>query len=83
MKYFLIVLLVLSLTACFPMSDEIATRALKAQGMTDITFDGMAIFGCGENDIFRKKFTAKSTSGVVTSGVVCGGVFKGATVRID
>jgi len=84
MSRLMIVLLLASLlTACLPMSDERATRALEAAGMTNISLGGMAIFGCGEKDTFRKSFTATSANGQRVEGVVCGGLLKGATVRID
>lgn len=76
-------LLAVSLTACFPMKDETARRALESQGLTDIQFHGIALIGCGEKDMFRKKFTATTMHGTAVSGVVCGGVLKGATVRTD
>ena len=82
-KQLLVMALALSLTACAPMSNDRATRALEAQGFTEIEFHGMAIIGCGESDFFRKEFTAKGSNGVAVSGVVCGGWFKGATVRLD
>ena len=83
MKYIAIALLALTLSACAPMSDETATRALEAQGYTEIKFSGLSVFGCSDDDFFRKGFTAKGASGKVVDGVVCGGFFKGATVRTD
>lgn len=82
-KQLLAVALALSLAACAPMSDDRAIRALEAQGFTEIKFQGIAFFGCGEEDFLRKEFTAKGANGVPVSGVVCGNFFKGATVRID
>jgi hypothetical protein len=69
------------LSGCFPMSDSAATHALDNQGFTEINLEGMAFFGCSEDDYFRKKFTAKNVNGRSVSGVVCGGFLKGATVR--
>jgi hypothetical protein len=83
MKYIVLALLAVSMTACAPMPDGRATRALEAQGYTEIQFHGLSIFGCSEDDFFRKEFTAKGASGKVVEGVVCGGIFKGATVRTD
>lgn len=84
MKNTIITLLaVLLLSACAPMSDSRATRALEAQGYTDIQFHGISVFGCSEDDFFRKEFTATGSNGKTVDGVVCGGIFKGATVRTD
>lgn len=83
MKNLVLAALILSLTACAPMSDDRATRALESQGFTKITFHGMAFFGCSEDDVFRKSFTATGANGKVVSGAVCGSFFKGATVRVD
>lgn len=83
MKNLVLAALILSLTACAPMSDERATRALESQGYTEIQYHGMAFFGCSEDDVSRKSFTAKGANGKVVSGTVCGSFFKGATVRID
>ena len=71
----------ISLTACS--DDQGAHKALKGAGYTDIMTDGYSFFGCGKDDMYHTKFTAKGPSGVQVSGVVCGGVFKGSTIRTD
>lgn len=73
----------LCLTGCLPMSDERAARALEAGGYQNIELEGMAIFGCAEDDTFRKAFSATDRHGKRVTGAVCGGWLKGATVRID
>ncbi len=83
MRLIFAIALVGTLTACLPMSDERARRALEGSGITDIQIGGMAILGCGEKDTFRSKFTGKDARGRPVSGAVCGGLFKGATVRFD
>lgn len=62
---------------------ETAKRALEAQGFSDIQMKGYAFFGCGKDDLYSDKFTAKNAKGAPVSGVVCGGLLKGATVRFD
>ena len=59
------------------------TRLLAAQGFTDIKPGGYTLFGCGEDDIFRTRFSARSQDGYIVKGQVCRGLFKGSTVRFD
>jgi len=83
MKLLWVCLAIVILSGCIPMSDERATRAVQAAGMTDVQITGVPIWGCGEEDTVRAKFEAKDRSGNRVTGVVCGGIFKGATVRVD
>lgn len=83
LKYLVLALLALSMYACAPMRDSTAQRALETQGFTEIQLHGLSVFGCAQDDFFRKEFTAKGASGKTVEGVVCGGFFKGATVRTD
>lgn len=71
----------ITITAC---SDRpTAERALRAAGYSDIVLTGWGPFaGCGNEDAFVTKFTAKGPTGVPVSGVVCSGVFKSSTIRI-
>lgn len=83
MKKFLIagvLLSALSLAAC-GVNPQAGTRALEANGLTDIQLEGWSFFGCAEKDSFRTKFTAKNSKGETVSGVLCSGLFKGVTVR--
>lgn len=58
-----------------------ANKVLEAQGMTEVQINGYSWFGCGEEDVFRSKFTAKSVVGEEISGSICGGILKGYTIR--
>ena len=60
-----------------------ATRALEAQGFSEITIDGFAWIGCGREDTFASNFSAKGANGAVVTGQVCQGLFKGTTIRLD
>lgn len=60
-----------------------ATRALEAQGMTDVKIEGYAWFGCGKDDTYASYFAATGANGVQVTGTVCQGLFKGTTVRFD
>ena len=81
-KFMVIAAAALMLSACGVNSDQ-ATRTLRSMGYTDIQIGGYAIFGCGDNDSFRSKFTATGQDGTKVSGVVCSAWFKGMTVRFD
>lgn len=59
------------------------TNLLQSQGYTQVQTTGYSFFGCGENDLWRTGFTAKSPNGSYVEGVVCEGIFKGQTVRFD
>ena len=71
----------ISLTACS--DDRGAQKALAGAGYTDIKTDGYTFWGCGKDDTYHTKFTAKGPTGVTVTGTVCGGVFKGSTIRTD
>jgi hypothetical protein len=79
MKRFLLVAVALMLAACT--APDSARNALESQGFTDIQIQGYAFFGCGKDDSFHTKFTAKNAQGRPVEGVVCSGLFKGSTVR--
>lgn len=81
MKRFVILAVALSLAGCVTPPD-VTKSAVEAMGLHDVVV-GNADFGCGEDDLVGRKFTAKNTDGVYVEGVVCKGLlFKGATVRI-
>ena len=82
-KPLLALALVFALSGCFPMGEESATRAVEAMGLTDVKIEGMAVFGCSNDDNFRSRFSATNPKGQRVTGVVCGGFFKGSTVRFD
>lgn len=60
-----------------------ATRALEAQGMTDVQIEGYSWLGCGKEYSFASNFSAKGANGATVTGQVCHGFFKGITVRFD
>lgn len=76
-----IILLALLISGCSSTND--ATKALKAQGFTDIQTNGRAFFACSEDDTFATKFTAKNPKGEIVTGAVCSGWLKGSTIRFD
>lgn len=80
MKKILIALAVIAtLTACSSQKD--AESALNSAGFTKIETHGYSVFGCGDDDTFKTKFTAINPAGKQVSGVVCSGWFKGGTIR--
>jgi hypothetical protein len=62
---------------------ETATRVLDDAGFKNINADGFAPFDCGENDVYRTKFTAQNQNGKTVSGAVCAGLPKNSTIRFD
>ena len=78
----IVVIVGIAVTSCGVNPDK-AQATLSAMGMTDIQIAGYAFFGCGQEDAYRSKFTAKAANGQAISGVLCGGPFKGLTVRFD
>ncbi len=60
-----------------------ATRALEAQGLTNIQIEGYSWLGCGKEDTFASNFSATGVNGAAVTGQVCQGLFKGTTVRFD
>ena len=60
-----------------------ATRALEAQGLTNVRIEGYSWLGCGKEDSFASNFSAKGANGAVVTGQVCQGLFKGTTIRLD
>jgi hypothetical protein len=64
-------------------TDEAATiSTLQSAGYTEITPGGYAMWGCGEDDTYATKFTARNPAGTMVNGVVCcGGWGKGCTIR--
>ena len=84
MKRFIVVcLIILSLFLSGCTDAPKATNLLKSQGYTQVEITGYSFLGCGENDLWRTGFRAKSPNGNYTEGVVCEGVFKGQTIRFD
>lgn len=70
-----------ALAACT--DTEGAKRAAENSGLTEVEAGGYSLFGCGQDDMFRTKFTAKNAVGKRVEGVVCSSWFKGSTVRFD
>jgi hypothetical protein len=68
-------------TGCTDEGNTVAT--LEAAGFTDIEAGGYAFWGCGKDDTYATKFTAKNPLGNTVSGVVCCGGWggKGCTIR--
>jgi hypothetical protein len=79
MKKLILVLGVLSLTACTDKSGAI--NALQNSGLEPVKVGGHAWFACSEKDKFSTKFIAKRADGKIVKGAVCRGFFKGSTVR--
>ena len=80
-KLALIAILALPLTACSNASD--ATKALTAQGFTDIQTTGYAgPFACSKDDFYSTGFIATNPQGQRVKGVACSGFFfKSTTIR--
>lgn len=76
-----LILISLFLVGCSSSND--ATKALKANGFTDIQTHGRAFFACSEDDSFATKFSAKNKDGQKVTGAVCSGWLKGSTIRFD
>lgn len=85
MKKYLILVSVIFLTACNPVTDpEGATKALEDLGFTDIQIGGYAFFACSEDEWNHTSFTAKNPQGKIVTGTVCSGLmFKNSTVRFN
>lgn len=60
-----------------------ATRAVEAQGLTDVETTGWRMFGCGRGDRYHTGFRATNIRGQQVTGVACGGLLKATTVRFD
>lgn len=82
MRVLLLIVICLAAGACATPADR-SVRALEAVGMTDIQLTGVSPFGCGENEFWARKFSARNVKGQTVTGVVCGSWMKGATVRFD
>lgn len=79
MKRLLLITMFL-LGGCTSQTD--ATRALQAEGYTDIRITGYDWFACSKDDTFHTGFSAKNRDGREVRGVVCSGLlFKSATIR--
>lgn len=64
------------------LSDEDGARnALLKQGWEPVQSQGHVIFGCGEGDLYRNKFTARNPQGKEVEVVVCRSPLKGSTIR--
>ena len=79
MRYVLVALFALSLTACTNESEAISV--LSANGFTDISITGYEPFACSKGDDYHTGFRAKSAAGHYVTGAVCGGILKGSTIR--
>ena len=61
-----------------------ATRALEANGFTQIEMTGWRPLSASQNDFYCTGFKAKSPNGTMVEGTVTKGLmFKGNTIRID
>jgi hypothetical protein len=79
MKTIAILFAAIALSGCSSAND--ANKALVGAGYTQIQTHGYSFFGCGQDDTFATKFTAKGPSGVQVEGVVCSSFTKGSTIR--
>jgi len=74
--------LTLSLMLASCTSETDASRALTAQGFTNVEVTGYDFFACSKDDFYHTGFTAKNTQGTKVTGTVCSGLlFKSATIR--
>ena len=60
-----------------------ATRALEANGLTNVRIEGYSWLGCGKEDTFASNFSAVGVNGQPVTGSVCQGLLKGTTIRFD
>jgi len=68
------------LSGCYSTND--ATKALQAEGFTNIEVTGHAWFACSKEDSFATSFNATNAQGKRVSGAVCSGLlFKNSTIR--
>ena len=83
MKKLLFVLVcTLSLMSCT--NKKGATKALLDGGYTPIEVGDYGWFSCGDDDVFKTRFTATSPDGKrEVTGCVCEGWMKGKTIRLD
>lgn len=65
-------------------SDPAGThRVLEAAGFRDIEVEGVALWGCADDDTFQTSFSAVGPTGKPARGVVCAGWLKGSTIRLE
>ena len=70
------------LTGCLRPSDQRATEAARANGLTDVNVTGTDWFACSESDMSGgREITATNAQGQTVHAVVCCGVWKRCTVR--
>lgn len=68
-------------TAC---SDPAGThRVLHAAGYCELDVEGLALWGCAEDDTLQTAFRAIGPTGNPIRGVVCAGWLKGSTIRLE
>lgn len=80
----LVIIILVGMLAGCGVNPNSATKALEAQGMTDVQIEGYAWFGgCGKDDAFQSYFSATGANGQPITGSICQGFFKGTTVRFD
>jgi len=79
-KYLTLGILALILTGCT--DSNVATKALKGAGYTDVKLTGYSWFACSKDDTYHTGFIAKGPTGIEVEGTVCSGLlFKNATIR--
>lgn len=83
MKKTIIAIAALTILVGCGVNPQTATRALEAQGLTQVDIGGWSMFGCGQEDNFKSSFKAVGANGQKVTGTVCSGWFKGVTVRYD
>lgn len=68
------------LTACT--NEKEASRVLKMNGYSNITYTGYQWFSCSKGDFYNTGFVATNPTGLEVSGTVCSGLlFKSSTIR--
>ena len=85
MNKFKIVVVGLALALLVGCSDaDVATKALRGAGYSDIRITGHSWFACSKDDTFATGFTAKGPTGVSVKGAVCSSMLiKNATIRTN
>lgn len=81
MRRSIALLALLFLSACTQEPEKIK-GILTADGYTNVTVGGYAVWSCGEKDTFANTFVGDK-NGMRVKGVVCGGVLKNNTIRVE
>jgi len=81
MKKILAAMALITLCGCTDATG--AKKALEGAGYSNIQMTGYSMFSCGQDDVYKTKFSATGPTGKQVTGAVCAGIFKGSTIRTD